>query len=136
MRVIATHQHQNLLCSCAQALVLGLVLDADAVHTVALVCRCGEALALEHMTQVAAAVGACDLDAPAVAIDASTNASITQTGCCYPVNVYAEQLCSMWKHHVRRSTGETKLQALTLEEVLHCWATAGRPQSKHLNTAT
>ena len=50
---------------CSETLVLGLVLDADAVHTVPLVCGCGEALALEDMSQVAAAVGAGDLDAPA-----------------------------------------------------------------------
>jgi hypothetical protein len=62
------------------------VLDADAVHTVPLVCRCGEALALEHMAQVAAAVGACDLDAPAVAEDTSSTASVRLPG-KHPVNV-------------------------------------------------
>lgn len=39
-----------------------LKLDADAVHTVALISGCWEALPLEHMAQVAAAVLACDLD--------------------------------------------------------------------------
>lgn len=47
------------------ALNLGLMLDADTVHTMPLVRGCREAFTLEHMAQVPAAVGAGDLNAPA-----------------------------------------------------------------------
>eukprot|EP00636_Phaeomonas_parva_P012632 CAMPEP_0118854134 /NCGR_PEP_ID=MMETSP1163-20130328/2462_1 /TAXON_ID=124430 /ORGANISM="Phaeomonas parva, Strain CCMP2877" /LENGTH=199 /DNA_ID=CAMNT_0006786811 /DNA_START=780 /DNA_END=1377 /DNA_ORIENTATION=+ len=46
----------------------GVVLDTDAVHAVALVGRRGEALPLEHVAQVAIALGANDLRPEAVLI--------------------------------------------------------------------
>lgn len=52
----------QLLCRTSQdPLLAGLKLDADAVHTVALVSGCREALSLEHVAQVSSTVGAGDL---------------------------------------------------------------------------